>query len=114
LAGEDSVNLSLANPHLEALRRSALLKWHHGFTLPANELSEFLAAGLSMKQFDLMVGAFRTAISPKQRFDNSAAPHWENVGTEPRPLMRNRSNIHARRTSQTDRGRSSFMTLKAT
>lgn len=72
LAG-DSTNLSLANPHLEALRRTALLTWHYGFTLPANELSEFLAAGFSLKQFELMAVALRGATGPDQKFARPAA-----------------------------------------
>ncbi len=64
----DAVNLSLANPHLEALRRTALLTWHHGLKLPANELSEFLAAGFNLKQFELMVEGLRNAIGPRRKF----------------------------------------------
>ena len=63
-----SPNLGLANPHLEALRRTALLTWHYGFKLPANELSEFLAAGFNLTQFDLMVDALRTVIGPRRKF----------------------------------------------
>lgn len=64
----DTIDLRLANPHLEALRRTALLTWHHGFKLPANELSEFLAAGFSLKQFDLLLGALRNASGPRPKF----------------------------------------------
>lgn len=63
-----SVNLTLSNPHLEALRRTALLTWHHGFKLPSNELSDFLAAGFTLKQFEMMIGALRTVTGPKQKF----------------------------------------------
>ncbi len=64
----DTVDPGLANPHLEALRRAALLTWHHGFKLPADELSEFLAAGFNLQQFDLMVEALRSAIGPRRKF----------------------------------------------
>lgn len=60
--------IQLANPHLETLRRTALLAWHGGFKVPANDLSEFLAAGFSHKQFDLMIGALSTHLAPNRKF----------------------------------------------
>src|SRR4051794_12273641 len=33
---------SLANPRLEALRRISVLSWHFGFTVPGEDVAEFL------------------------------------------------------------------------
>ena len=65
-AGSSTPN-RLANPHLEALRRTAVLAWHNGFKVPANDLSEFLAAGFSMKQFDLMISALSALLNPNRK-----------------------------------------------
>lgn len=44
----------LSNTRLEALRRMAVLLWHHGAALPSSELPAFLAAGFSSQQFELL------------------------------------------------------------
>lgn len=53
----------LANPQLEALRRMAVLSWHFGFTVPGDDVADFLAAGFSPEQYELMVHSIRAAIS---------------------------------------------------
>ncbi len=52
----------LANPRLEALRRMAVLSWHFGFTVPGDDVADFLAAGFSPEQYELMVMSIRAAI----------------------------------------------------
>ncbi|TRW14946.1 hypothetical protein [Glacieibacterium frigidum] len=44
----------LADPRLEALRRTAVLSWHHGYTIPTGDLRAFQAAGFSADQYELM------------------------------------------------------------
>ncbi|MDE0879028.1 MAG: hypothetical protein OSB00_10265 [Sphingomonas bacterium] len=51
----DSPNPQLADPRLEALRRIAVLSWHHGYTIPSFEVSAFLAAGFSNDLYELVV-----------------------------------------------------------
>jgi hypothetical protein len=45
----------LADEHLEALRRTAVLTWHASGPLPKVEIAAFLLAGYSVAQFDLML-----------------------------------------------------------
>lgn len=51
----DRPNPRLADPRLEALRRIAVLSWHHGYTVPSHAVHEFLAAGFSPAQYELIV-----------------------------------------------------------
>jgi len=53
----------LANPQLEALRRIAVLSWHFGFTVPSDDVADFLAAGFTADQYELLVTSVRAAIS---------------------------------------------------
>jgi hypothetical protein len=55
-------NPSLANPQLEALRRMAVLTWHYGFTVPGDDIAEFLSAGFSTDQYELMAGRINSAL----------------------------------------------------
>ena len=52
----------LANPRLEALRRISVLSWHFGFTVPGDDVTDFIAAGFSPEQYELLVMAVREAI----------------------------------------------------
>jgi hypothetical protein len=52
---------SLANPRLEALRRIAVLSWHYGFSVPGEDVTEFLAAGFTTDQYELLVTSVRRA-----------------------------------------------------
>jgi hypothetical protein len=60
-------NPSLANPQLEALRRMAVLTWHYGFTVPSDDVRNFLSAGFSPDQYELMAGRINSALSAPQR-----------------------------------------------
>lgn len=42
------------DPRLEALRRIAVLAWHHGWRVPTSELRAFVAAGFSLDQYELV------------------------------------------------------------
>lgn len=53
----------LANPQLEALRRIAVLSWHFGFTVPGDDVADFIAAGFNIEQYELLVHSIRAAIS---------------------------------------------------
>ncbi len=47
-------NGPLANPRLEALRRFAVLAWHHGYTLPLSAIGRFKEAGYSIDHVELL------------------------------------------------------------
>jgi hypothetical protein len=57
----------LANERLEALRRMSVLSWHFGFTVPGDDVADFLSQGFSPDQYELMVRSIRAAISGPQR-----------------------------------------------
>lgn len=62
----------LADPRLEALRRTAVCAWHRKRGPRAAEHAAFLAAGFSQAQFDLLggvCGARRRASRPRQAPD---------------------------------------------
>ena len=48
-------NPKLANDRLEALRKAAVLSWHFGFTIPGEDVADFLSAGFSPAQYELLV-----------------------------------------------------------
>lgn len=56
-------NPGLANPRLEALRQMAVLSWHYGFTVPGEDLVDFIAAGFSLDQYELLVTGITNARS---------------------------------------------------
>jgi len=60
-------NPELANPKLEALRRMAVLTWHFGFTVPGEDVSNFISAGFSPDQYELMAGSINAALSSPRR-----------------------------------------------
>ena len=60
-------NPELANPRLEALRRMAVLTWHYGFTVPGEDIANFLKAGFSPDQYELMVSGINAALSAPRR-----------------------------------------------
>jgi hypothetical protein len=53
----------LANERLEALRRISVLSWHFGFTVPSEDVADFLTAGFTPEQYELLVQSVRTAVS---------------------------------------------------
>ncbi|SFP69690.1 hypothetical protein [Sphingomonas rubra] len=57
-------NPMLADARLEALRRMAVLTWHHGYTVPSHEVAAFLRAGFTADQYESVadsIGAARLA-----------------------------------------------------
>jgi hypothetical protein len=60
-------NPELANPKLEALRRIAVLTWHYGFTVPGADVADFIAAGFTADQYELMAGSINSALSTPRR-----------------------------------------------
>ena len=56
-------NPRLADTRLEALRRMAVLTWHHGYTVPPHEVRAFGAAGYSDEQYELLVDSIGAARS---------------------------------------------------
>jgi hypothetical protein len=65
------INPRLADPRLEALRRVAVLAWHHGYTLPISAVKAAKVAGFSGDQVELML-AFIANARPKGRRGNAA------------------------------------------
>ena len=60
-------NPELANPKLEALRRIAVLTWHYGFTVPGEDVADFITAGFTADQYELMAGSINSALSAPRR-----------------------------------------------
>ena len=52
-------NPELASERLEALRRMSVLSLHFGFTIDGRDLDDFLAAGFSEDQYELLVNSVR-------------------------------------------------------
>ena len=55
----------LAIDRLEALRRLAILAWHHRWNVPKSELAAFFEAGFSSDQYELIqnsIGQARSAL----------------------------------------------------
>ena len=50
----EAFNRRLADPRLEALRRMAVLTWHHSYSVPKAELRAFFAAGFSADHYELL------------------------------------------------------------
>jgi hypothetical protein len=64
----------LSNPRLEALRRIAVLSWHHGYNIASSEVGSFLAAGFSPDHYDAMlahIGRERAASAQRKRFQGT-------------------------------------------
>ncbi len=60
-------NPRLADPSLEALRRMAVLSWHHGYSVPSHEVRAFLASGYTADQYELMVDSIAVSLSDSRR-----------------------------------------------
>jgi hypothetical protein len=52
---------SLANDRLEALRRISVLSWHFGFSIPGEDVADFLSAGFTADQYELLVSSVSRA-----------------------------------------------------
>jgi hypothetical protein len=61
-----SHNPQLADPRLEALRRMAVLTWHYGYTVPSAAVKDFLAAGFTGDQYELLVDSIASARRPRR------------------------------------------------
>lgn len=62
---------TLADPQLEALRRIAVLAWHHGYAVPRNEIHAFHAAGYTAEQYETLMASIsrgRSALNQGKRF----------------------------------------------
>jgi hypothetical protein len=57
----------LASDRLEALRRIAILAWHHGWNVPKSELKAFLEAGFTSDQFELIQNSLGQARAARRR-----------------------------------------------
>lgn len=60
-------NPRLADARLEALRRTAVLSWHHGYVVPSREVEQFLAAGFTPAQYELVVDSIGHARASRRR-----------------------------------------------
>jgi hypothetical protein len=54
-------NPALANERLEALRKISVLSWHFGYTVDGRDVTDFLSAGFSSDQYELLVNSIRKA-----------------------------------------------------
>ena len=57
----DTRNPKLADPKLEALRRLAVLTWHHGYRVAESAVLAFVAAGFTLHQYELLAGSIVSA-----------------------------------------------------
>jgi hypothetical protein len=62
-------NPQLANPRLEALRRMAVLTWHFGFTVPGQDVADFISAGFTPDQYELMAASINAGLSSSPRIE---------------------------------------------
>ena len=60
----------LSDPKLEALRRIAVLSWHHGYNIASSALREFFEAGFSHRQYELLLKHIGTARAARVRRAN--------------------------------------------
>ncbi len=51
----EGINRRLANPRLEALRRFAVLAWHHGYALPVSAIKAIKEAGFTVEQVEMLL-----------------------------------------------------------
>jgi hypothetical protein len=56
-------NPRLADSRLEALRRMAVLSWRHGYVVAPAEVRDFVKAGFSLAQYDLLLDSIAVARS---------------------------------------------------
>jgi hypothetical protein len=57
----------LADERLEALRRMAVLAWHHSYAVPVSELRAFIAAGFSTDQYEMLQTSIARGRSARNR-----------------------------------------------
>lgn len=63
----DRRNPRLADARLEALRRMAVLSWHHGFAVHGNDVRDFTAAGYTLDQYETLVASIGAAKARRPR-----------------------------------------------
>lgn len=56
-------NPRLADGKLEALRRMAVLAWHHSFQVPTSELRAFFDAGFTAAQYETMMASIAASVT---------------------------------------------------
>lgn len=59
------ISLRLADPRLEALRRLAVLAWHHGYVVPVSAITAFTDAGYSGDQLELLLASIASSRSSR-------------------------------------------------
>lgn len=57
----DRRNPALADPKLEALRRLAVLTWHHGYRVAESAVRAFVATGFTLQHYELLAGSIVSA-----------------------------------------------------
>lgn len=62
-----SVDKRLADPRLEALRRFAVLAWHHGYTLPVSAMKAVKEAGYSLDHIELLLAQISSDRTRRER-----------------------------------------------
>lgn len=60
-------NPKLADPRLEALRRLAVLTWHHGYRVADSAVRAFLAVGFTLHHYELLAGSIVSARAQRGR-----------------------------------------------
>lgn len=60
-------NPRLADTRLEALRRMAVLSWHHGYAVPAPELAAFHAAGFTAHHYETLLASISRGRAARSR-----------------------------------------------
>jgi hypothetical protein len=63
----DRRNPQLADQGLEALRRMAVLSWHHGFAVHGRDVRAFVDAGYSLDQYETLVASIGAAKARRPR-----------------------------------------------
>ena len=63
------INPKLADPRLEAIRRISVLSWRFGWSVPGSDVADFVAAGFSPDQYELLVSSVRAAALSARRND---------------------------------------------
>lgn len=69
----EGINPRLADPRLEALRRTAVEAWHRGFALRESAMAAFREAGFSAEQLDLLLASISAARTTTTKGRRAAA-----------------------------------------
>ncbi|MFA5962521.1 MAG: hypothetical protein WC804_00755 [Sphingomonas sp.] len=60
-------NPRLADEKLEALRRMAVLGWHHGYVVPSWEIRAFVTAGYTIEQYETLLKSISAGRAARQQ-----------------------------------------------